>query len=451
MSAKQNRTMLRPWSAIMLIVANMVGTGIFTTTGIIAVNLPNAYLILACWLAGGLIALSGALSYTELSTRMPEAGGEYVYLKKLYHPVVGFLSGWTSFFVGFSAPIAAAAISFSVYVLGHEAHSDPTGRFLASGVILVLTFIHFAGLKTGAAVQNGLTIIKILIIAILATAGLMLVDRVDFVLPVEGLEKAGWAAYGPALLFVMFAYSGWNASTYIATELAEPRKTLQKSLLWGTLAVISLYLLLHIFILSAVPITALQGRINGVEIAAVSVFGPWLGEIFGWLVAVALLSSLSAYIMLGPRVYFAMAKDRLFFAFAGRIHKRYGVPSTAVLLQGAIAIAMILLGTFEQLLVYIGFALSLFPVLAVAGLFIARQRRIGETSVVRVWGYPIVPLFFIVTNILIMYFAFASRPLESLVAIATVMAGIPIYYLVSHKNRRDDSLAEAKPLSEISR
>jgi APA family basic amino acid/polyamine antiporter len=426
------------FTATAIVVANMIGSGIFTTSGIMASQLPGSGWVIMCWLLGGLIAISGALCYAELATRMPQAGGEYVYLKRLYHPTLGFLTGWTSFFVGFSAPIALSAFGFTEYMftsLGNRyALNEGLELTLAKKgfailLILVFTGLHYIGTRLGAKVQNALTVLKIALILGLAGAGMMFgnggLGGMTFKLdgPVAGM------AFGAAMMMVMFSYSGWNASAYIASELKRPRITLPVSLVAGTAIVIVIYLAINLFIFHSTPYAALQGKVAVVEVASVWAFGNWLADLLGGLIGVAMLSSLGAFIMIGPRIYYAMARDGLFFPFAGEVHPNYGVPSRAIAVQGGLAVMMVAVGSFEQLLVYVGFALGIFPLLAIAGLFIARHERIGEETAVKVWAYPLVPLFFILSSIALMTFAYFERPLESTAAVLSVLLGVPCYFL----------------------
>jgi APA family basic amino acid/polyamine antiporter len=432
------RRQIGAFTATNIVVANIIGSGIFVTSGILAGLLPGAGWVLLCWVFGGLIAITGSLCYAELSTRMPEEGAEYVYLKNLYHPALGFLTGWTSFFVGFSAPIAASAMAFAEYMYvglnGNLIVLDPMQLVIAKkataiAILFLFTLLHYSGVKAGSRVQNVLTVLKIAIVLGLAAAGLAFGDgqlsRID--LAWHGSFR--WTAIGTAMMLVMFTYSGWNASAYIAGELKHPRRTLPVSLLVGTGIVIVLYLAVNLFIFHAIPYDELKGTIAVVERASVNSFGIWMGRALGIMVAFALLSSLSAFIMIGPRVYFAMARDKLFFPFAARVHPRFGVPGRSIIVQGMIAVFMVIIGSFEQLLVYVGFALGIFPWLAVAGVFIARRRGVGESSAVKVWGYPVVPIFFLASTLALMIVAYINRPFESTAAVLTVAAGIPCYFL----------------------
>jgi APA family basic amino acid/polyamine antiporter len=429
-----------PGTATFIVVANMVGAGIFVTSGILAARLPGPGWILACWLLGGLIALSGALCYAELATRMPEVGGEYVYLKTIYHPVLGFLTGWTSFVVGFSVPIAASALAFSEYVFaGMSRASDASAappalakKAVSLAVIALFTFIHYRGVKLGGRVQNALTSLKIVIIAGLALVGVLAVRSPFPTLSFAGAGTGTLLGFGTAMMMVMFAYSGWNASSYIAGEVRNPRRNLPLSLIAGTLIVTGLYLAVNVFIFRSLPFAEAGGVIPIVEKAAVRTFGPWMGNGLGLLVGFCLLSSLSAYIILGPRVYYSMAKDGLFFSFAGRVHPRFGVPGWSILCQGAFAAAMVVLGSFEQLLIYMGFALNIFPWLAVLGVFLERRkngRPPAEAGAFRAWGYPATPVFYLVASLGLMAVNYINRPLESTAAVLTVLAGIPVYIL----------------------
>jgi APA family basic amino acid/polyamine antiporter len=429
---------LGPFSAMTIVVANMIGAGIFTTSGLMAAQLPSAGWVIFCWLLGGLIAICGALCYAELATRMPVAGGEYIYLKRLYHPALGFLTGWTSLFVGFSAPIAASAMSFSEYIFAgldsnlwalNPTQLDLFKKASAIFLILIFTFLHYLGLRLGSRIQNILTILKIGIVFCLGAAGLAL-GRGDFShLTLQSTEPFKGIAFGTAMMLVMFSYSGWNASAYIAGELRRPKKTLPVSLILGTAVVIFIYILINIFIFYAVPYSELRGVIPVVEAASVKALGGWMGKTISLLIGFALLSSLSAYLIIGPRVYFAMAKDRLFFPFASKVNPRYRVPGKSIVIQGALAVLMVAIGSFEQLLIYLGFSLGIFPWLAVGGLFIARKKRIGEESAVKLLGFPLIPVFFLASSLILMIFNYFNRPLESTAAVLTVSLGIPFYYL----------------------
>jgi basic amino acid/polyamine antiporter, APA family len=446
LNSKLNRQ-LGLFPATNIVVANMVGAGIFTTSGLLMSGLNSPLLMMILWLVGGIIALCGALSYGELGAAIPEAGGEYLFLSKLYHPLFGFLSGWVSFMVGFSAPIAASALGFSEYfcraipglplfLAKAGISAVATGKILAVTLILVFTFIHYRGIKYGAKIQNVLTVLKVALILILLLAGfssgrgdLTNFSRGGGVAP--GLS--GLKTIGLSLMWIMFAYSGWNASTYIGAELKDPSKTLPRSLLLGTTIVIFLYLGLNALFIYAIGPDAMKGVISVGGLAMGNLFGKSADVLVSMLISFALFSSLSAFIIIGPRVYFSMAKDGLFFKSASTIHKKFQVPSNSILIQSVIAIVMVLSGTFEQVLTYMGFALGVFPLLTVFGVFTLRKKDPGA---LRLPGFPVTQILYLVAGLLILVLSYFEKPLESSIAVATVLIGIPAYFLFRRANRK---------------
>ncbi len=424
-----------------IVVANMIGAGIFTTSGLLMAELHNPLLMVILWAVGGIIALCGALSYGELGAAMPGAGGEYLFLSRLYSPIYGFLSGWVSFIVGFSAPIAASALGFSEYFtravpgLGNWLQANGfmgleiTKKTLAVAVILIFTFIHYRGIKYGTRIQNALTILKILLIVVLLAGGFAS-GKGDFSnfhkggSPGSGL--AGWKTIGLSLMWIMFSYSGWNASTYLGAEIKNPRKNLPGSLIYGTFIVMALYIGINILYVYGIEPKSMEGVISVGGLVMGNLFGKSAEVLFSILISFALFSSLSAFIIIGPRVYYSMAKDGLFFKMAGRIHKRFQVPSNSILLQALIAVILVLSGTFEQVLTYMGFALGIFPVLAVIGIWKLRKT---QPDALRIKGFPIPQIIYITAGIMILVLSFMESPLESSIAILTVVVGVPAYFL----------------------
>ena len=424
-----------------IVVANMIGAGIFTTSGLLMSGLNNPILMMILWAAGGIIALCGALSYGELGAAMPGAGGEYLFLSRLFHPIFGFLSGWVSFMVGFSAPIAASALGFSEYFtravpalpdwLQNAGIMDPgiTKKCLAITVILIFTFIHYRGIKYGARIQNVLTFLKVLLIVILLTAGFSS-GKGDFSNFTEGGSLPsglpGLKTIGLSLMWIMFAYSGWNASTYLGAEIINPVKTLPRSLLYGTGIVILLYLAINILYVYGIKPDEMKGVISVGGLAMGNLFGKPAEVLFSILISFALFSSLSAFIIIGPRVYYSMAKDGLFFKSVATIHKKFHVPSNSILLQCLIAVILALSGTFEQVLTYMGFALGIFPLLTILGVWKLRKTN---PSAPRLKGFPVTQIIYITTGVLILVLSYMERPVESSIAVLTVLIGIPAYYL----------------------
>ncbi len=425
-------------TATSVMVANMIGTGIFTTTGLMLARTESGWLVLLAWLLGGIVALCGALSYAELATMMPHTGGEYVYLREIYGPLPAFLSGWTSFFVGFSAPVAATAVACAKYLTaaGLLRETWLAEKSTAAGIVLALTAVHYCGLRLGARVQNLLTVLKLVLLFGLISVGFAIGrGSWDFLRDTTGFWAAGRPSQlGVTLLLAMFAYSGWNAAGYIAGEIKELARNLPRSLLQGKLILTLSYLLMNLLLFFAALPAQLRGIVPVGEVAAVQLFGPGAAAMISTLIALALLSSLSAYVLIGPRVYYAMARDGLFFRFAARVHPRFQTPGLSILAQGACSLVMILTGTFEQLLIYIGFALGIFPLMAVAGVLVLRRREPERPRPYRVWGYPLAPLFFLVVMAAILIVGFVNSPKPALIALATVAAGAPAYWLTMRQS-----------------
>jgi APA family basic amino acid/polyamine antiporter len=427
-----------------IVIANMIGAGIFTTAGLLMAGLNDPLLMLVLWAVGGIIALCGAFSYGELGAAMPGAGGEYLFLSKLYNPIYGFLSGWVSFIVGFSAPIAASAMGFSEYfcravpILENPEIMNPVlmKKLISVSVILIFTFIHYRGIKTGARVQNILTILKVALIVILLLAGL-LSGKGDLSNFHDGghIESGlgGWKTIGLSLMWIMFAYSGWNASTYLGAEIKNPSKILPRSLIYGTGLVIILYLGINFLYIYGINPEEMKGVISVGGLAMGNLFGKSADMIFSMIIAFALFSSLSAFIIIGPRVYYSMAKDGLFFKSVAKIHKRFEVPSNSILLQCLIAVILAFSGTFEQVLTYMGFALGIFPVLTVIGVF---KLRANNPGALHLPGYPVTQIIYIIAGIMILVLSFLERPVESSIAALTVIIGIPAYFIFKWTSER---------------
>lgn len=419
-------------SASAFVVTSMVGAGIFTTSGLMLARLESEWLVLACWILGGTVALAGALSYAELATMMPQAGAEYVYLREIYGRPAAFLTGWTSFFVGFSAPIAASAVACAAYLAasGLLLNTWIAQKGFATAIVLALTALHYTGVRRGSRVQNALAVVTVGGLAALVFLGLLRGAGTWQLLRSSASILTGHTSQiGLALLWAMFAYSGWNSSAYLAEEVREPSRTLPISLLLGTLFVTVLYVAANLFFFHAAPSGALSGRVAIAEIAVRSAMGPKAAAVLTIVVSLLLISAVSAYVFIGPRVYFAMARDGLFFRFAARVHPRFETPALSIAVQGLCAVVMILTGTFEQLLTYIGFALGIFPWMAVAGVILLRWRQPARERPYRVFGYPFVPLYYLLATAYILATALINRPLPSLLAILTVCAGLPVYWL----------------------
>ncbi len=447
MSEEHLQRKLGLFSLSNIVVANMIGSGIFITSGLLMESVISPGLMLILWIVAGAIALCGAIAYGELGAAIPKAGGEYIFISELFHPLLGFLSGWVSFIVGFSAPVAASAMGFSEYfsrafpgLFSFAAESgfvnEANLKKMASiAVILIFTFIHLGGIEKSARVQNWLTILKVIMVSGIIFIGLMFGkgSLEHFSNPVDYQFSLGsWKSVGLSLMWIMFAYSGWNASTYVGSEIKQPSRNIPNSLLLGTGIVILLYIGLNIFYVYAIPADNMKGVISVGGLAMNYAFGKDMDVLFSLLISFALFSSLSAYLILGPRVTFSMASEGYFFKSVARISSATKVPSIAILLQAAISIIMVLSGTFDQILTYLGFSLGIFPILAVLGVF---KLRISGKSKIKLKGYPVVHVIFILSSLLILILAYSERPVESSIAIVTVISGIPFYFLLKRRQK----------------
>ena len=422
---------LGPLTATSVVVANVIGAGIFTTSGFIARDLADPVALLAVWVVGGVLALAGALCYSELGAAMPEAGGEYVYLRETYGPLVGFLSGWVSFFIGFSGAIAAVSLAFVHYAAHFFPAVEPpraAGIALAVGLVWGLAAVHALGVGPGGLFQRMITVASVAAILVLVVAGFWLGtgDTAHF----RSAAPATWSNFPVALVFVMFAYSGWNAAAYLGGEIREPARNLPLALLGGTVVVTALYMALNAFYLYALPIPEMAGVQAIAEKASVAAFGQVATHLVTATLLLALAGSVSAMVLAGPRVYFAMARDGVFPRAIATVHPRFHTPVRAIFLQTAWSSVLICFwGSFERLVVYTGFALVVFAALAVLAVLVLRIRRPDLPRPYRVPGYPVVPALFVLVSGWIAIFTLYGRPRESLLGLLTVAAGVPFYLL----------------------
>lgn len=416
-------------TATLLVVANMVGTGVFTTSGFLVRDLGSPLAVLAAWLVGGLLALCGALTYGELVAALPRSGGEYHFLSRVYHPAVGFVAGWLSLVVGFSAPIAAAALAFGRY-FSAIVPAWPWPKVAALVLLALLSLLHAAHVRTGGGVQNVLASIKIGLILVLIAGGLLRGDPSRLTAATgPALEAVVSPAFAVGLIFVSFAYSGWNGAAYIAGEVRRPARSLPLALLAGTVVVVVLYLGLNFAFLAAAPASELAGVVEVGHVAAVRLFGDAAGRVLSGVIALGLTSSVSAMIMAGPRVYETMGEDHPRLALLGRRSGGRG-PVAAILLQASVAGLMIVTATFESLLTYIGFTLSLCAGLTAFGVLVLRWREPDLARPYRTWGYPVTPLLFVALSMWMAGHTMVQRPAAALVGLATLAAGAVLYLVL---------------------
>ena len=418
-----------------LLVGNVVGSGIFTTTGFMARDLGDPWLILAIWFFGALLALAGALSYSELGTALPVAGGEYAYLRRAYGPLVGFLSGWTSFTIGFSAAIAAGAMSFAAYLVQIAPFHSESGSLstaIALTLIWGITAFHLAGAGSGGFLQRLLTILNIGAILILIM-GVLILGKGNwshFSLSAPDITP-GFGTTMVSLIFVTYAYSGWNAAAYVAGEIVDPGRTIPRAMIGGTLFVGLLYLVVNGIYLYALPVTEL-GQPPILPVAnkvAAALLGPTGTLLVTVLLCLSIAGAVSAMVWAGPRVYYAMAQDGLIPSLFANTTGMQQAPINAILLQSLWASALIVSGSFERLVIYSGTVLMIFNALAVGALLILRRQEPTLPRPYRTPLYPFVPAFYLLVSTVIVGTALYERPVEGGLGIVTVLAGAPLYLL----------------------
>jgi APA family basic amino acid/polyamine antiporter len=414
-------------TASAIVIANIIGTGVFTSLGLQLVEIRSGFPLLLLWVIGGLVSLCGALCYGELSAALPRSGGEYHFLSAIYHPAVGFTAGFISATVGFAAPIALAAMAFAKYFEGTFGVNSPL--LLSFGVVWIIAAVHVAGIKPGAAFQNLSTLMKLFLIGALIGAGLLVQPRqpVHF-LPVsgDGLAIIG-APFAVGLVYVMYSYSGWNAAAYIAGEISRPEKTVPRALLFGTGIVMVIYAALNAVFLLTAPAQELRGQLEVGLIAGKHIFSEQGGRMVGAIICLGLLASISSMTWIGPRVTMSMGEDHWLLRFLGRKNSD-GVPVNAILVQMAIVSLLLLTRSFEMVVIYIQFSLLLCSLATVIGVMVLRKTQPNLPRPYRVWAYPFPPIVFSVVTVWMMIYLLHSHPAESLSGALTILAGFILYF-----------------------
>ena len=425
------------YTAISVVIANMIGTGVFTSLGFQLADIQSVFAIIMLWLVGGLIALCGALSYGELASAMPRSGGEYHYLSVILHPLVGFLSGWISVTVGFAAPVALAAMALGQYT--NKVFPAINPAMLAAVVVAITTLFHCFSLKSSARFQDISTVVKIVLILFFIVAGLIIGTHQDIsILPKDSPVKSeSWksifsSSFAVSLIFVSYAYSGWNASAYMANDIENPRVNIPKSLIIGTVIVMALYVLLNFVFLYSAPINEMKGQVEVGYISGSHIFGAGGGNFMGIMIALLMVSSVSSMVFAGPRISKVMGEDLKPLAFLSKTNKN-DVPVIATIIQAGITMILIFTSSFDRVLLYVGFTLSLFTFLAVLCLFIMRMTRKDLQPTYKTFGYPVTPLIFLILSGWTLWFTMKIHPKESLYGLATIAAGSIIYLLGKKK------------------
>ncbi len=420
------------WVCAAMVFASMVGTGVFTSLGFQVGPLPSPFVILVLWAAGGLIALCGALSYAELAAALPRSGGEYHFLGRIFHPAVGLMAGFVSVFVGFSAPIALGAIAFGRYVEA-AVPELPHGK-AAFVIVLALAGIHGITTRMSGGFQILATAFKASLVVGFLVVGWILAPGADFAPRPGDAALIGSGSFAVSLMFVLYAYSGWNAAVYIAGEVRDPGRILPRALALATLAVTVLYVSLNAMFLASAPMGEFAGKVEVGEVAARHLFGESGGRWMSIIIGLGLVSSLSALTFAGPRVAQVAGED--FPALRWFASKsRGGVPLRALVLQTAIVLVVIGLATFEEVLISAQFALIACSSLTVAGLFVLRLREPALPRPFRCPGYPLVPAIFLLAGIFTLGYAVLTRPAEALAGIITLASGLVLYFAVGRRLR----------------
>ena len=442
-----------------LVIGITVGSGIFLTTGVMAESLPHAGLLLVAWAVGGILTVAGALTYAELGAAMPEAGGQYVYLREAYGPLSAFLFGWVIFLVYQPGAVAAVATGFAVYLgyfvpalaidntlvsttLAGMQVSLSAGQFVAVATIIFLTLMNVRGLRLGALIQNVSTVLKVAAIGVFVLLGLWAGLRSGQELPTligGGETPSLLTGFGVALIAVLWSYDGFTNLNFSAGEIKDPGRTLPRALIVGTVVITAIYLLVNVVYVLALPIEEMQGVLAVAEEAASALLGPWAVVFVAGAIAISTFGSTNGSILAGARVYYAMAKDRLFFRSVARVHRRYRTPHVSLWLQCFWACVLALSGTFEQLFTYATFAVILLYGAAAASVFTLRRTRPDLKRPYRVWGYPVVPAFFLGSVVALVINSLVQRPWESFSGLGVLALGIPVYFYWRRAGRGDVS------------
>lgn len=436
-AARELAPRLGVWSTAAILIGVTIGSGIFRVPSIAAAETGAVGATYLLWIVGGLVALFGALTIAELAAMFPRAGGIYVFLREAYGPGTAFLFGWTRLLVIQPAVIGAIALICAAYVNAFVPLSDGQVRLLAAGIIVLLAAANYRSLAWGAWVQNVSTVAKVVALLVLAVAIFVFGD------PAAGafadslsLSPLTWGGFGIALLAIMWTYDGWVDATYVAEEVRDPGRTLPLALAGGVLAVIAVYLVVNTAYLVALPLEEMAGSELVAADAAMRVFGPIGASLVAALVILSTFGALNGVTMTGPRVFFAMARDHLFFRPVAAVHPRFGTPHVAIALAALLGIGYVSLRTFEQLAE--AFVLGIWPfyVLCVVGVFMLRRRRPDAPRPYRTWGYPWVPVLFLLASLAMLGNALARQPSSTLLGFAIILSGVPVYHVWIRVRRR---------------
>jgi APA family basic amino acid/polyamine antiporter len=412
--------------AVAIVVADMIGVGVFTSLGFQVKDIPSGFSILLLWTVGGVVALCGVFSYSELGAMFPRSSGEYNFLSRAYHPAFGFLAGFVSATVGFAAPVALAAMAFGEY--GKSVFPDAPPLLLAIGVVWLVSLVQLAGVRHSSTFQLIATVLKVLLIVAFLVCGFVIgtPQPVTFAPSASDFGTIASAPFVISLVFVMYSFSGWNAATYIISEVHQPERNVPRAMLTGTLIVLVLYVALNAVFLHTAPIGELAGQLDVARISGSHIFGEFGGRIVGAMICFGLISSISAMMWIGPRVMMTMGEDipvlRVFSVRSTR-----GAPAYAILLQLVVATLMLFTRSFEAVLEFIQFALLFCSFFTVLGVIKLRITHPDLPRPYRAWGYPVTPVVFLLVTGFMMYYLLTQRPLQSFFGILIMLSALLIY------------------------
>ena len=424
-------------TALSVVIANMIGTGVFTSLGYQLPAISDFSAIIALWMVGGVIALFGAFAYSELGAALPRSGGEYNFLSEIYHPAVGFLSGWVSATIGFAAPIAAAAWALGKYFSTVIPGYSP--QMIGAVVIILVTIIQSINYAIGGGFQTVATAIKVLLIIVFIIFGLLCAcnTHISIMPSAQTYTDIFSQPFAISLVYVSFAYSGWNASSYIAGEVDNPKRNIPLSILVGTLLVTVLYILVNYVFLRTAPVEEMKGVNEVAFISAKYIFGDNGAKLISMIISILLVSTISSMVIVGPRVIQMIGEDYSIFRILSRKNSN-GIPVIAIASQSLIALVLLYSSSFDMIITYISFTLSLFTTLTVLGVFILRYQQPNLERPYKTWGYPVTPAIFLILNVWFLWFVFTGKPVASMIGLGVVGVGLIVYFIAKFLSKNEE-------------
>ena len=421
-------------TATSLVIASMIGTGVFTSLGYQLVDIRSVFVIIMLWIIGGIISLFGALSYCELASAFPKSGGEYYLLSKIIHPSIGFVAGLVSATVGFSAPAVLAAIAFANYLKPLLPSIDKS--ITATFVILFLNILHAKGLRIGKLFQEWTTIFKIILILLFIIIAFLSSNHQDISILPMGYDFKLLISpeFAVNLVWVSYAYAGWNSSIYVVGEISQPEKNVFRSIFIGTSTVTVLYVLLNYVFLLLTPMEQLIGKVEVGYLSAANLFGSGLAEVVSLFIGLLLISTVSSYVYIGPRIIQAIGNDYDSLQTFSKIDSN-GLPFNAFCLQLFISFVFIITSTFEQVLLYTGITLIITATITVCSLFYLNYKKPGMKRPYVTWGYPWTSLIFVILNLWVLYYTFKLQTFESFVGLGIIIFSFGLFYIVKKADK----------------